>query len=116
MAHHGCHDLFIDSPSNDYVFSTANFSKPLVFYGLPSHILELSKVIKALHPALMVMVSSHSIYASAKKDQDSTLSLKNPHHSIAHIENQSISQSSHPSFFLMILLLNHWRNHNFQAC
>lgn len=55
-----CH-IFIDSDRHNFVFSTVNFSEPLVFDDIPFNVLKLLQVVKALQPTLMFMSGSHSV-------------------------------------------------------
>lgn len=92
----GCHDLFTHSSHHNSDFSILDFSKSSVFDDIPFDDLELPQAVKALQPELMVMSSFFILEISSNSSQNSDVSLKDPHHSSAHIENQSLSHFLHP--------------------
>ena len=85
LFNHVCHDIFVDSSSQDFDFSTFDHSKPQVCNDILFESMEHMQVIKELRPNTMFMSSFHSLEASSNFDQNRPTYFKDPHHSIAQI-------------------------------
>jgi len=100
ISNHNCRDLFIDTSIHDFDLSMVDPSKPLVFVDLPSDVLELPQVVEALQLKMMVMLGFCSLEADSNSNKTNDAYFKAPHRSSAQIENQSVSQFSHPPYIL----------------